>query len=127
MKFCPTCNNYLFLKINNEENSISFTNNCRNCGYSQTTTSNDLKSMKQESVYANSENIDKCKFYAMKKELLIYDPTLPHINNIPCPNDSCPSKQDESINDIIYLVIDKRSMKMLYICNNCVSHWTNKD
>lgn len=129
MKFCPNCNNYLFLKIKNDEKSdtIGFNYNCRNCGYSETNTSKDLSSVKQQSIYNNPENIDKVRYYALKKELLRYDPTMPHIDNIPCPNQECISHAEPEKNDIIYLTIDKTKLQILYICNNCVTHWTNKD
>lgn len=127
MKFCKNCNNYLFLKIKNDtESTVSFTYNCRNCGFTDTTTSDDMSSMKQESIYSNPGNIDRIKYYALKKELLKYDKTLPHINNISCPNKECISHSEPSKNDIIYLVIDKKKLQELFICNNCSTHWTNK-
>jgi DNA-directed RNA polymerase subunit M/transcription elongation factor TFIIS len=126
MEFCPDCNNYLFLKINNNENNVGFTYNCRNCGYTDIRNNNNVKSVKQQSIYNNPENIDKVRYYASKKELIRYDPTMPHIDNIPCPNKECISHKEPDKNDIIYLTIDKIKLQMLYICNNCVTHWTNK-
>jgi len=127
MKFCPDCNNYLFLKIEKDSNNkIISTYNCRNCSYSKTNINNNLTSSKQQSIYNNPENIDKVRYYAGKKELLRYDPTMPHINNIPCPNSECISNKEPDKNDIIYLTLDKVKLQILYICNNCVTHWTNK-
>ena len=126
MNFCPDCNNYLFLKIKNDNDAVSFTYNCRNCGHTTTKTSSALHSVKQQSIYNNPENIDKVRYYAGKKELLRYDPTMPHIDNIPCPNTECISHTEPGKNDIIYLTLDKVKLQQLYICNNCVTHWTNK-
>lgn len=126
MKFCPDCNNYLFLKIKNNQDAITFTYNCRNCGHTETNTNNDMTSMKQHSIYNNPDNIDKVRYYAGKKEHLIHDPTMPHIDNIPCPNQECISHKEPGTNDIIYLTLDKVKLQMLYICNNCITHWTNK-
>jgi DNA-directed RNA polymerase subunit M/transcription elongation factor TFIIS len=126
MKFCPDCKNYLFLKIKNENATVTFIYNCRNCGYTESNTNTDVSSMKQQSVYNNPENIDKVRYYAGKKELLRYDPTMPHIDNIPCPNTECSSHKEPGTNDVIYLTLDKIKLQMLYICNNCITHWTNK-
>ncbi len=127
MKFCKNCNNYLFLKIKNDTDSVvSYTYNCRNCGFTDTKTSNNMESMKQESIYSNPSNIDKVRYYALKKDLLKYDKTLPHINNIPCANKECISHGEPNLTDIIYLVIDKKKLQELFICNICSTHWTNK-
>jgi DNA-directed RNA polymerase subunit M/transcription elongation factor TFIIS len=126
MKFCENCSNYLFLKIKNDDQNVLFIYNCRNCGYTSKSTNTNVKSMKQESIYSNPGNIDKIRYYAIKKDLLKYDKTLPHINNISCSNKECISHSEPSKNDIIYIIIDKEKLQELFICINCSTHWTNK-
>ena len=65
------------------------------------------------------------------------DPTLPHTNNIKCPNQACLSNQAiESIqegeenkiqNDIIYLRYDDINMKYIYICTLCDTIWKTNE
>jgi DNA-directed RNA polymerase subunit M/transcription elongation factor TFIIS len=53
-----------------------------------------------------------------------FDPTLPRLNNIPCPNKDCESNITKGFNnEIIYVRIDDINMKYVYICNTCDTNW----
>jgi DNA-directed RNA polymerase subunit M/transcription elongation factor TFIIS len=124
MEFCPDCKNYLFLKTKSKgENGIDVINQCSNCNYMQVV---DMKSRKSTCLYENNYNIDILQYLVRKKNLLKYDPTIPHIDFISCINKECPSKTGGVKNDIFYVSLDNKKLYNLYVCNNCMVHWTNK-
>jgi hypothetical protein len=51
------------------------------------------------------------------------DPTLPHTQNLKCPNDTCQSNTDQSLRDIIYIKTDSSQLKFQYICTVCKTQW----
>jgi aspartate carbamoyltransferase regulatory subunit len=51
------------------------------------------------------------------------DPTLPHLNTIPCPNASCASQADPATRDILYIKTDPKNMKYQYACTVCKTQW----
>ena len=59
-------------------------------------------------------------------EFTTLDPTLPHVNTIKCPSDSCKSNTMQAERDVIYLKYDAINMKFLYICNVCDARWRSK-
>lgn len=88
MQFCTECHNMYYLKIQDEEGIIGNTlvYYCRNCGHEDTTlnTTNicvsDIQLLSSEKKYTHTVN-----------EYTKYDPTLPRINTIKCPNQECSS------------------------------------
>lgn len=123
MEFCPNCNNYIFIKFEKDDNEYKVIHNCKKCGYTadKTDTINTNSCM-----YYNPNEINKLKYYVKNKHNLKYDPTIPHIDFIPCPNDQCPSRDINTRNDVLYLNIDDSKLYMLYVCNYCQTHWTNQ-
>lgn len=124
MEFCPDCKNYMFLKTKlKDEHTIDVINHCSNCNYMQVV---DMKTRKTTCLYENNYNIDILQYLVRKKNLLRYDPTIPHIDFISCINKECPSKTSGAKNDIFYVSLDNKKLYNLYVCNNCMVHWTNK-
>jgi DNA-directed RNA polymerase subunit M/transcription elongation factor TFIIS len=122
MEFCPDCENLLFLKIEKRDNeSVNLIYNCKNCSYKSVA---DVDT--QKTIYSNPYNFDKLKYYIKRKEALRHDPTIPHIDVIPCANKECSSNNGTAANDIFYVSLDDKSLLFLYVCNNCMTHWTNK-
>jgi DNA-directed RNA polymerase subunit M/transcription elongation factor TFIIS len=88
MQFCSECHNMYYLKISDEDGNIGDTliYYCRNCGHEDTTlsTSNicvsDMQLLSSEKKYTHIVN-----------EYTKFDPTLPRINTIKCPNQECSS------------------------------------
>ncbi len=86
MQFCSECHNMYYLKIQDEEEVIGNTliYYCRNCGHEDTTLSttnicvSDIQLRTSEKKYTHIVN-----------EYTKYDPTLPSINTIKCPNQEC--------------------------------------
>jgi DNA-directed RNA polymerase subunit M/transcription elongation factor TFIIS len=122
MEFCPDCENLLFLKIEKRDSeSVNLIYNCKNCSYSSIADVNT-----QKTIYSNPYNFDKLNYYIKRKEFLRHDPTIPHIDVIPCANKECTSNTGTAANDIFYVSLDDKSLLFLYVCNNCMTHWTNK-
>ncbi len=88
MQFCSECHNMYYLKISDEDGNIGDTliYYCRNCGHEDTSlsTSNicvsDMQLLSSEKKYTHIVN-----------EYTKFDPTLPRINTIKCPNQECSS------------------------------------
>ena len=83
MHFCSECHNMYYLKIS-EENGNIINYYCRNCGHEDT-------SLKTESICVSETQLRRGeqKFTNMVNEYTKYDPTLPRINTIKCPNQEC--------------------------------------
>ena len=90
MQFCSECHNMYYLKIQDEDNVIGNTliYYCRNCGHEDTTLSttnicvSDIQLRSSEKKYTHIVN-----------EYTKFDPTLPRINTIKCPNQECSSNE----------------------------------
>lgn len=108
MKFCPECNNLLYI-VEEEE----LYNKCKNCGY-------------QEKL---NEKVIMTKIYKKGEykgtgieQYLINDPSYAHTTHQPCPNKDCESKKDISLQDAIILSEGKR-LEATYICTVCSHKW----
>jgi len=72
-----------------------------------------------------------------------YDPTLPRVNNVLCPNSDCRSNSKESSmgsdekksedndraapREILYIRYDNINMKYIYMCCVCDTYWKNEE
>lgn len=65
-------------------------------------------------------------YKVLLNEFTRYDPTLPHVQNIKCPNEACASNTGEKQRDVIYMKYDPTNLKYLYICNVCNQHWRSR-
>ena len=88
MKFCSECHNMYYLKISDIEGEISNTliYYCRNCGHEDA-------SLGEESICVSDIQLKRSeqKYTHIVNEYTKYDPTLPRINSIKCPNQECES------------------------------------
>ena len=128
MEFCNKCDNMLYMKIleeNDEEDGDSNSKDkkliyfCKCCGIEV----KDLTNINNFRVFKFNNEV---KFKDTHiNEYTKYDPTLPHMNNIKCPNLNCKSNIDpESHNqDVIYLRYDDKNMKYMYLCCHCDFTW----
>ena len=118
MHFCEKCSNmyYISLKENDNNKLIYY---CRNCG------NTDDKLLKDNLCILKSEVYDtKTQFKNIINKYTKFDPTLPRINTIKCPNSECISNKDKSTSEIIYLRYNDIDMKYVYLCCNCDYYWT---
>ena len=88
MKFCPECETYLITEILNDDNTNKILSyKCKNCSYKQVI--DILKEPEYKCVYKNNYNLNKTNIDKNSIKYLRNDPTLPHVNNIQCPNTQC--------------------------------------
>ena len=138
--FCPTCKYYLYLDqvgprallppeagplprdplapVVPDGNTLRRI--CRNCGYQE----EDKKGGLILEIDLKEKISEGHKI--LMNEFTKYDPTLPHINTIKCPNVGCSSNTSGKEKDVIYLKYDAINMKFIYICNNCDTQWRSK-
>jgi hypothetical protein len=138
MNFCPDCENNLNTKILSDDNSNkirSFV--CNNCSYKKIIDTS--KEPEYKCVYKQNYNIKKIDIGQFNDKYLSKDPTLPHVDNIPCPNLECitnkinPNSEildigapKENINNVLYKKINESDLTFKYQCCNCKHTWTNK-
>ena len=113
MEFCNNCNNMYYMKLNNMKQLIYV---CKNCGNEDTQQieKNNLK------VYKFSKETKSKDVHI--NEFTKYDPTLPHVYHIKCPNPEC----NVDGNSITYIKYDDKNMRYMYICDNCGQKWKNQ-
>jgi len=88
MHFCSTCHNMYYLKIREEDGGLNYY--CRNCGNEDTTLTAEAICVSETQLRRSEQ-----KFTHMVNEYTKYDPTLPRINTIKCPNQACSSNGGE--------------------------------
>ena len=146
MHFCTECNNMYYLKImDNDANSLIYY--CRNCGHVNDT-------LTAENVCVSDTQIKRSEdqYTHIVNEYTKFDPTLPRINTIDCPNSKCASNASETgpsasasasetgpsaseagpgagtgkvEREIIYIRYDDTNMKYMYVCAVCNTQWKN--
>ena len=88
MKFCLECHNMYYLKVSDVEDEISNTliYYCRNCGHEDS-------NIDEESICVSDMQLKRSEqnFTHIVNDYTKYDPTLPRINSIKCPNQDCDS------------------------------------
>jgi aspartate carbamoyltransferase regulatory subunit len=111
---------YISISENDSNKMIYY---CRNCGSTDENTMNDnicvLKTYLQKGEQTFNHIVNK---YTK------FDPTLPRIYNVKCPNINCVSNNDEKIKpEVIYMRYDDTNMKYIYICTLCDTNWKTND
>ena len=122
MKFCVICNNMYYISLSAEPHNDKLTYYCRNCGHIDTDTMVESVCVLNTKIKTNDLN-----FNHIVNEYTKYDPTLPRIYNIPCPNANCETNKNnekEVEKEIIYIRYDDNNLKFLYICVSCDTIWT---
>ena len=114
MEFCKKCDNMYYMQNNDEGRLIHF---CKNCCYED----NEILKTKNLKVYEYSANNDDSNMRI--NEYTRFDPTLPHVNNIKCPNEDCTSNKGQAKQDVIYIRVDDLNMNYTYLCYNCNYVW----
>lgn len=85
MHFCVNCSNMYYIRLSEDDpNSIVYY--CRNCGHENKNISLDSVTISKTS-FKNA----KQKYNSIINKYTKMDPTLPRINTIKCPNQSCRS------------------------------------
>lgn len=118
MHFCTKCNNMYYISISEDDcNKLIYY--CRNCGHQDSL-------LTSENVCVSKTQITRTeqKYTHIINPYTKLDPTLPRINTIKCPNQSCSSNKDSKIpQEVIYIRYDDINMKYIYLCALCDTVW----
>lgn len=122
MEFCDICKNMMYIVQDGPEATPTTTTvtglvyRCRNCQY--------VKACDKKTKIISMMNFadDELIYRQFLNNNLKYDPTLPHVDNIPCKNAECTKKPHEP-NDVIFIKYDNKNMRFLYTCCYCQAHW----
>ena len=121
MEFCKLCDNMLYIKREVTDEQDKLINYCKNCSNSV-----ELKSdNKSILIFENNYEKEKINYKLFINPYIKYDPTLPRVNNLVCPNTKCTKKKNQD-NEVIYIKYDNENMKYLYYCVYCEEFWVNK-
>jgi hypothetical protein len=112
MNFCPKCEFMLYTKTADGE-SKELINYCKNCFWSGTYITG---SDKKISVYKKTYSDDYVSHSIYTNPNIIYDTTLPRINNIKCINNTCVSNIPSS--NSLYIQLDNNMSKEEEIISN---------
>lgn len=115
LNFCPVDGYYLYLSGAQGDSGILRI--CRRCGYQEEDTKGGLV------LETNLQEKTSEGYKILINEFTTQDPTLPHVDNIKCPNDRCQSNTGGTKRDVIYLKYDPINLKFLYICTVCDTRW----
>jgi DNA-directed RNA polymerase subunit M/transcription elongation factor TFIIS len=119
MEFCTFCDNMLYIQTS-EDDAHDVRYVCKNC--------NHTKDMPTDRTVKIFERIHDDSFKSKAQDItknIEHDPTIPHIQDIKCPNDNC-TKSEASANDIMYIKTDSINMTYVYYCVYCKHFWENR-
>ena len=120
MHFCDECGNMYYISIS-EENPNVLQLYCRNCGHKNTSIPIGGTSVSKLTLKGSSQ-----QFSHIINEYTTLDPTLPRVDTIPCPNETCDTIVKHEPREIIYIRYDSKNMKYVYLCSSCKTVWENK-
>ena len=121
MEFCTICGNMLYIKPQaGNPKGIEYA--CKNCQFVKPLENPDRSLLVSEHA---SDESSRHTVYMNKN--IKYDPTMPHVDNIPCPHKECPTKKPDAkvSQDVIYMKYDSDNMKYIYFCTRCENFWKN--
>ena len=143
MNFCPDCETYLVTKFSNTENPNKIIKvECNNCSYSKVIDTS--KEPEYKCVYKKNYDLKNINIEQKNIQFMKNDATLPHVNNIQCPNPQCISNKENpnseilghnmnldptitnNINNVMYIKLNESNLTYLYQCCNCNHTWSNK-
>lgn len=124
MRFCPTCNYYLYHAASADDSSLLILQ-CRHCGYNESMAPQSAAdALILETTFQSSGTTGGLGASGVTvNSYTLADPTLPHTQTLECPNSSCDSNKDTSKRDVIYLKTDSAALKFQYICTVCQKQW----
>ena len=131
MKFCPTCDNMMYITTESVVTTAGLNDgrddetlpmaesrlvyHCKCCNHRM---SSDEKSVL---ITAQQYKDDATSYKQFISPFIRYDPTLPRVNNIACIHKDCQGKGKEA--ETIYIKYDSANMKYIYYCCHCTRFW----
>ena len=132
MRFCDLCDNMLYIKLGvGEDDSGGHTKlayACKNCGFVRAGEEGAGEEEEHAGNHRDGMIIDAnymsdvATFRQYVTPYIKHDPTLPRVNNIPCPNTACTRPEGESP-EVIYVKYDVANLRFLYHCTHCSAFW----
>ena len=121
MHFCSNCSNMYYIRINSD-NPNKLVYYCRKCG-------NEDLTLATNNVCVSKTQIKKTEqtFSHIINKYTKFDPTLPRINTVLCPDPDCPTNKEAIPREIIYIRYDDTNMKYIYLCSECDTVWQTND
>ena len=116
MEFCKHCENMLYIKETDEHEVKLY---CKNCNFEKPLAEDNTSKLVLQNIYRSDINTNKV-FNAN----IEHDRTIPHIDNISCPNTKCTKPKDDA-NDVMYMNTDNVNLKYVYYCVHCKYFWEN--
>jgi len=107
MKFCPLCENMLYVSDGTSE-GVGF--KCRKCDYVEKITA------ENPIVYEHNLRGDTASKIIVNP-YLTQDPTLPRFTSVKCPTAGCPS------DDVVGVKVDSTNVVWMYQCAICKVSW----
>ena len=119
MKFCTQCDNMYYLGIS-ESNANDLQYYCRNCKHVDETISTDGGCILDTQFKQSEQQVNH-----IVNQYTKFDPTLPRVYNIRCPNNECSSNTEDNQNnpEVVYIRYNDDELKYLYICTTCDATW----
>lgn len=116
MKFCTHCKNMLYIDVEKDELELKYF--CKNCNFTTMEENRQISHPLIENNYGD----DISNYSQYMTSYIKYDPTLPRVRDIKCPNSACMKPKDKD-NEVIYIKYDQANMKYLYYCCHCEQFW----
>ena len=120
MEFCDFCSNMLYIR-DEETNRYQVQYYCKNCGFNKPISEERKTIPVIRNMYTNENNHAR-----YLNPDLVHDPTIPHVDNIPCPNEACTRAADQTP-DVIFMKYDVNQIKFVYMCVHCKTFWRLND
>ena len=112
---------YYIQFVQNEDGDLQLRHECRQCHHvDETAKSTSVMVLNNECENTNDHS-------SVISEYTKYDPTIPRLYTIPCPNESCPSNATPSseMPEIMYLRENHEKMSYIYLCCVCDHTWNH--
>ena len=121
MHFCTKCQNMYYIKLSGDDgNKLIYY--CRHCGNEDLTLANNkICVSKTQFKKANNDYTHFINPYTVD------DPTLPRVNNMPCPNQACSTNTEDTPREVICIRYDDERIKYVYLCSTCKTAWRTND
>jgi len=125
--WCPIDNMKLHMissdKVGDDANILK----CKVCGYQKPMNPiSEEESLILKTVLNSGSSASGASSGVRSNKYILLDPTLPHTNKIPCPNESCENNKDESTRKVVYFETEPLEKKYKYICTVCEKEWGSK-
>lgn len=123
MRFCPACDYFLYLSVGADTSKLIL--QCRQCGFNEAMEPASSKDalVLETTFQTTGTSAGLGASGVTVNSYTLSDPTLPHTQNLKCPNDSCKTIQNPALRDVIYIKTDSSQLKFQYICTVCQTQW----